>query len=101
MEVMVMTTPLTVMQYEEAERDVSRIEARRGLIIHAVITVLVWVILIPVNVFVAPEFPWSAFAVAGMAIGLGIHYLFAVRLLEHSIRAHQRDVESWAATKAA
>jgi hypothetical protein len=36
-----------------------------------------------------------------MAIGLGIHYLFAVRLLEHSIRAHQRDVESWAATKAA
>lgn len=96
-----MTTPLTLIQYEEAEREVARAEARRGLIIHAVITALVWAILIPVNVYIAPEFPWSAFAVAGMAIGLGVHYMFGVRLLERSIDAHQRKVERWATMKAA
>lgn len=89
---------VTLRQYEKAERQLARGEARRGLAIHAVITLIVWAVLIPVNMFVAPEFPWSAFAVAGMLIGLVVHYVFGVRLLEQSIEAHQRKVESFAIT---
>jgi hypothetical protein len=72
-------------------------EARLGLLIHAVITAVVWAILIPINVLVAPEFPWSVFVVAGMSIGLLIHYLFGVRWLGRTVEARQRKVERWAA----
>lgn len=40
---------------------------------HTVITVAVSVLLVVINVTLAPELPWSAFAVAGMVIGLAAH----------------------------
>ena len=80
-------------EYEEAERTLARIEARRGIIIHGVITALVSVALVLVNVFVAPEFPWSAFAVGGMLVGLGFHYYFGWLHMEDNLKAHQRSVE--------
>jgi hypothetical protein len=92
---------VTLRDYESAEEEVAKVEARRGIAIHAVITLIVCALLIAVNVFVAPEFPWSAFAVAGMLIGLGAHYEFGVRRLEQSLESHQREVETYARARAA
>ena len=57
---------LTLAEYQEAERNVALEEGRRGLTIHAVITVLVAIGLIVLNITVATEFPWSIFPVIGM-----------------------------------
>jgi 2TM domain len=85
---------VTLRDYERAEDELATVEARRGITIHAVITLIVCAALVAVNVFVAPEFPWSAFAVAGMLIGLGAHYEFGVRRIGQSLAAHQREVET-------
>lgn len=65
------------------------------MIVHAVST-FVLAAVIPVNVFAAPEFAWSAIAVACMVCGLAIHYLFGVRWLQRSVQAHQDKVERYA-----
>jgi hypothetical protein len=82
--------------YEEAERTLARIEARRGITVHAVITLIVSIVLVAVNVFFASEFPWSAFAVAGMTLGLGFHYYFGFLRVGDTTAAHQRKVERMA-----
>jgi carbon starvation protein CstA len=87
---------VTLRDYERAEGELAKVEGRRGMTIHAVITLIVCAVLVAVNVFAAPEFPWSAFAVAGMLIGLGAHYDFGVRRLEQSLESHQREVEKYA-----
>jgi len=92
-----MPEPITVTDYEEAERLMAAAEARRGILVHATITLLVAVALVVVNVVVAPQFPWSPFPVVGMSIGLLAHYVFGVRRLEPSMREHQRAVERRAA----
>ena len=92
---------MTLAQYENAEQAVARADSRRGVIVHAVITFVVAAVLIPVNVFAAPEFAWSAIAVACMVCGLAIHYLFGVRWLQRSVQAHQDKVERYARQRAA
>jgi 2TM domain len=87
---------VTLRDYERAEEELAEVEARRGITIHAVITLIVCVALVALNVFLAPEFPWSAFAVAGMLIGLAAHYEVGVRRLGQSLAAHQQDVETHA-----
>lgn len=86
-------TTLTVTEYEAAEKDLEAEGSRRGLAIHAAITIAVSAALIIVNVLAAPQFPWSPFPVVGMGIGLLAHYLFGVRWLERSIEGHQREIE--------
>ena len=88
-----MATMFTVTEYEEAERAIARDEGRRGFTIHAIVTLIVWAIVIPINVFLADAFPWSAFVVAGMSIGLAVHYVFGVRRVDRTLSAHQRSVE--------
>ena len=80
--------------YEEAERTLARAEERRGITVHAIITVIVSVALIAFNVLVAPAFPWSAFAVVGMALGLGFHYYFGFLHVDKNVMEHQQTVES-------
>ncbi len=84
---------LTLADYQKAEVAASRDEARRGFAVHLWITVAVWLILIAVNVFVAAEFPWSIFPVAGMAIGLYAHWFFGVKHVEASVRDRQHEIE--------
>jgi len=88
-----MTTTLRLPAYEEAEHALAHDEGRRGFTIHAIITLIVWAVVIPINVFLADEFPWSAFVVAGMTIGLIVHYVFGVRLVDRTLDEHQRKVE--------
>ena len=83
---------VTLEQYERAEREVSMREARIGLVVHAIVTAVVWAVLIPVNVIVAPEFPWSAFVVGGMAIGLFFHW-FGYRHTAADVSRRQQQIE--------
>jgi membrane protein implicated in regulation of membrane protease activity len=89
---------ITLEQYEAAEREVSLREALIGLRVHALVIVLVWAAVIPVNIFVAPGFPWSAFIVAGTAIGVFFHW-FGYRHARQDIRRRQQRIEQRAATR--
>ena len=91
------TAGITLERYEQAERDLAHDEARVGLTVHGIITALVSVGLVIINYTVAPEFPWSAFAVAGMAIGLAAHWWFGFQKLETQLTTQQRKVEARAA----
>ncbi|HEY3199705.1 MAG TPA: 2TM domain-containing protein [Actinomycetes bacterium] len=82
---------VTVEEYQQAERELTMKDARKGLVVHTVVTLLVWAVVIPVNVFVAAEFPWSIFVVAGTGIGLFFHW-FGYRHTEAELRDHQGQV---------
>lgn len=84
---------VTLEQYEQVEREMTMREARIGLVVHAVVSVVVWAVLIPVNVFAAPDFPWSAFVVGGMGIGLFFHW-FGYRRAETDIQRRQEHIEA-------
>lgn len=88
-----MSATFRMTEYEEAERALAHDEGRRGFTIHAIVTLIVWAIVIPINMFLADAFPWSAFVVAEMSIGLAVHYIFGVHRLDRSLSTHQRSVE--------
>ena len=83
---------ITLADYERAERDLVLHEGLIGLRVHALVNVLVWAALIPINVVVAPEFPWVVFPIAGMAIGWFFHW-FGYRHADDEIRRRQADIE--------
>ncbi len=86
-------TTLTLERYEQAERELKMQDARVGMWWHAVVTLAVWAVIIPINIFVANEFPWSLFVIGGMAIGLFFHW-FAYRRVQEDIRRQQAVVEA-------
>lgn len=79
-------------QYKRAEKELAVVEGRRGLLIHAWISVAVVVGLIAINVLVASEFPWSVFPAIGMAIGVAFHYV-GIRRLPSDLSTRQRKIE--------
>ncbi len=87
---------ISLMAYENAERSLAKVEARRGVTVHAVVTAAIAVILIAVNVLVTSSFPWSAFAVVGMGVGLVFHYYFGFVRIDENVEVHQRRVEQLA-----
>jgi hypothetical protein len=89
---------ITLERYEAAERELSLREALTGLRVHAVVILLVWAMLIPINIILVPEFPWSAFVVAGTAIGVFFHW-FGYRHAGQDIRCRQQRIEQRAATR--
>jgi hypothetical protein len=86
---------VTLEDYERAEHQFRMRQERTGLIVHAVVTVLVWAVLIPINVFVAPEFPWAIFVVVGMGIALFFHW-YGYRHADDDIQRQQREIEDHA-----
>ena len=88
---------ITLQEYEQAERVLAHESAHKGLIAHGVVTVLVSALLIAINLTLADAFPWSAFAVAGMTIGMLAHWWFGYRNLETDLTARQHKVEERAA----
>jgi hypothetical protein len=93
-----MSTPTTTLQnYQQAERAIAHEGARRGLIVHGIVTGLVSALLIVINITVADAFPWSVFAVGGMTIGLLAHGWLGYRKLETEMTARQLEIEERAA----
>ena len=79
--------------YKMAERRMAMNEARRGLRIHLVVTIIVCIGLSALNFFVVSEFPWAVFPIVGMALGVWFHWNFGVRHGEQFMQRHQDDVE--------
>lgn len=94
-----MATPaITLAAYEQAERDIAHESAHTGMVVHTAITVLVSALLVAINLTLAPEFPWSAFAVGGMTIGLAAHWFFGYKGLDDQLTRQQQATEARAAT---
>jgi hypothetical protein len=85
--------PVTLELYTAEERKMTAQGARRGLLIHAAVTVVVVCALVIVNAFVAPESPWSVFAAVGMSLGVCFHWYFGVNRGEEFMIRHQAEVE--------
>jgi hypothetical protein len=91
------TAHITLHDYEAAERAMAHENATTGVVVHGIITLLVSAGLIIINVTLAPEFPWSAFAVGGMLIGLLAHWWFGYVKLDNQITKQQQETEARAA----
>jgi hypothetical protein len=87
--------------YKADERRMAAHEARRGIRIHVAVTVVVVAALGVVNVFAAPEFPWSVFPAFGMSLGVWFHWYFGVHHGEEFMLRRQEEVEREAERNAA
>lgn len=71
------------MYYNEMEEKTNRIEEeKKGLQVHAVITLLVCMLLLAINLIFVPNFMWFIFPWTGMGLGLAYHYFMGVRRME-------------------
>jgi hypothetical protein len=91
------TANITLHDYEAAERAIAHESATIGVVVHGIITLLVGAGLIVINITFAPEFPWSAFAVGGMLIGLLAHWWFGYVKLDEQLTKQQQQTETRAA----
>lgn len=91
------TANITLREYEKAERAMAHESATTGVAIHGIITLLVSAGLIVINITLAPEFPWSTFAVGGMLIGLLAHWWFGYVQLDEQLTKQQQQTEARAA----
>ena len=91
------TANITLPDYEAAERAMAHEGATVGVVVHGIITLVVGIGLVVINITLAPEFPWSAFAVGGMSIGLLAHWWFGYVKLDEQITKRQHDAEARAA----
>jgi hypothetical protein len=91
------TATISIQQYEQAEREITREEQRRGFRIHATVYALVNTLLIAINLYLitqtSEDFVWFVFPLVGWGIGLAMHYAVGVRRLETNITQWQRRVE--------
>ncbi|HET7357017.1 MAG TPA: 2TM domain-containing protein [Nocardioidaceae bacterium] len=96
---------ITLHDYLEAEREHDVREAKLGWTIHATVYTVVNAGLVLLNVllvlFTAEKFFWFPFPLVCWGIGLGIHYLFAVRWGDRQVQHHQTEVEHLAERRAA
>jgi 2TM domain len=91
------TEPVTLDEYEKAQRALAHESATTGVVVHGIVTLLVSAALIVINVTLAPEFPWSAFAVGGMLLGLLAHWWFGYVRLDDQLTRQQQEAEVRAA----
>ncbi len=90
---------ITLQDYEKAERAMAHEGARVGVTVHGIITVLLSALMLVLNLTVAQGFPWSAFAIAGLAIGFGTHWWFGYRNLDTHLATQQLKTEARAALR--
>jgi 2TM domain len=90
-------TNITLHDYETAQQAMAHENATTGVLVHGIVTLLVGAGLIVINITLAPEFPWSAFAVGGMLIGLLAHWWFGYVKLDDQLTRQQQQTEARAA----
>jgi hypothetical protein len=69
---------MTVEEYKARMRTVERAEAKKGVVAHAVVTVLVSALLAAINLTLTPEITWFVFPMVGMSAGAILHYALAM-----------------------
>ncbi|NLT36576.1 MAG: 2TM domain-containing protein [Methanomassiliicoccus sp.] len=82
-------------EYKRRSREIERRDARMGLLVHTAVTVVVSTMLVIINLTLSNGFPWSAFPVTGMTIGVVVHYVFGVRLADRVMGEKDMRIEGW------
>jgi hypothetical protein len=94
------TATVSVQQYEQAERDLTREDQRRGFRIHATVYALVNTLLIAINLYLiaqtSEDFVWFVFPLVCWGVGLAMHYYFGVYRLEANVTEWQHRIEEHA-----
>lgn len=80
-----MTREITLEEYKKAYREIEKEDAESGFLVHLVIYILVNVMLIIINLLYSAEVLWFLYPLIGWGIGLVMHYLVGVRLIEKEI----------------
>lgn len=82
-------SPITVQEYQAADRAVAIQESRRGFTAHATIYLVANALMIASNLIFASDYLWFPFPLLFWGFGLGMHYLFGVRLINREISDRQ------------
>jgi hypothetical protein len=93
--------PITVQEYQTADRAVAIQESRRGFRAHATVYLLANALMITFNFVFVSDYLWFPFPLLAWALGLGMHYLFGVRLIGQEISNRQATVQRRVARKRA
>jgi hypothetical protein len=96
-EVISMTDRITLDEYQRAERELRTEQERIGFFVHAVVYVLVNALLITINLVYVPEVVWFFYPLIGWGIGLVMHFLFSIVLVQNQTENWQARVEHRAA----
>jgi 2TM domain len=85
--------PITVQEYQAADRAVVIEENRRGFTVHATIYGVANALMIAFNLAFAREFLWFPFPLLFWGFGLSMHYLFSIRRIGQEITNRQAKVQ--------
>lgn len=92
---------VTVDEYQQAEREYTVREQRRGFTAHATVYAVVMSVMIVINVVLIAttdaDFLWFPFPLVGWGLGLLNHYLWGVRWVDRGIRTRQATITRRAA----
>lgn len=86
---------MSVEEYKRKSRELETSDARKGLIAHVVIVTAVGALLTAINITFVGGFLWCVFPIAGMAVGVAVHYLFGVCLLDRCLEQKETRIEEW------
>jgi uncharacterized membrane protein YhaH (DUF805 family) len=75
--------------YQKAYREVRKRHERLGFMVNLSFYLLVNILLITVNLLLAPEFPWAIFPIVFWGLGVIFHYNFGVRRLDRKLNAEE------------
>ncbi|MCD6528970.1 2TM domain-containing protein [Candidatus Bathyarchaeota archaeon] len=88
-----MTQEISLEEYKRAYREMRKEEEKRGFVVHLIVYILVNGMLIAVNLLYSPEVIWFFYPLIGWGIGISMHYLFAVRFLEKTLKEREAKAE--------
>ncbi len=86
---------MTIDEYKRRSRELETRDAKKGLIAHAVVVTAVGALLTAINLTFVSEFLWFPFPITGMVVGVAVHYLFGVRLLDRALDQREMRIEAW------
>ncbi|HDN62511.1 MAG TPA: 2TM domain-containing protein [Candidatus Bathyarchaeota archaeon] len=88
-----MTQEISLEEYKRAYREMRKEEEKSGFLVHLIVYILVNTMLIAVNLLYSPEVIWFFYPLIGWGIGISMHYLFAVRFLEKTLKEREAKAE--------
>lgn len=77
-----MANGFTLKDFEQADSELRAAQARRYFYIHTLLYAIVNIVLVVLNLVVSTAFPWAIFPVIIWGIGLGAHYMLAIRWID-------------------
>ena len=88
-----MTQEISLEEYKRAYREMRKEEEKSGFLIHLIVYILVNIMLVAINLLYSPEVIWFFYPLIGWGIGISMHYLFAVRFLEKTLKEREAKAE--------